>query len=150
MKAGNSELPDQFFQTLKADLAEHIEVCKAVYHIIEREARALTNPQSDHDFAHTNNAREQFLPILDKSLKKLKNHRSVWENLPIGVKSSQPEIKALLTQGQDMIMKIITLDRDNETRLLKSGAIPIDHIPSAKRQQPGFVARMYQQYSRNS
>lgn len=133
---------------MEADLLEHIEVCRAVYHVVEREARALHSPGQSSEFAHTNNTRKKLLPLLDRSIEKIRLHRSIWEKIPARHREKQVRIKTLLTQGQDMIMKIISLDRDNENSLLKRGAIPARQIPSSKRQQPAYVAGLYQQFSK--
>ena len=58
------------------------------------------------------------------------------------------EIPALLRQNQDLIMKIIVLDRENEQALLRRGLVPPKHLPPAERQRPHFVANLYRRQSR--
>ena len=49
----------------------------------------------------------------------------------------------LLREIQDVIMKVIFLDRENEQALLRKGLVPAKHLPSANRQRPHFVADLY-------
>lgn len=144
MKSENAVKLEGFLRAMEADLIEHIEVCRAIYHIIEREARALHAADPGDEFSHTNEARKKLLPILDKSLARIRMHRTVWEKIPSEKRQRCERIRTLLTQGQNIVMKIMTLDRDNENCLLKRGAIPVQHIPSARRQQPGYVAGLYE------
>ncbi len=140
------------FELIEKDLREQIELCKAIYHVIEREARELKSSRGDEDepksFKHTNEAREKLLPLLDRSTERIKDHRKIWENLDPDTKSTRPEINKLIVEALNTIMKIIKLDRSNEEILLKSGSIPIEQIPSSLRQKPKAVANIYRQNSR--
>ena len=49
----------------------------------------------------------------------------------------------LLRQNQDLTMKIILLDRENEQSLLRRGLVPPRELPSVNRQRPHFVADLY-------
>ena len=48
-----------------------------------------------------------------------------------------------MRQAQELIMRVILLDRDNEQGLLRRGWSPAREIPSAQRQRPHFVADLY-------
>lgn len=142
---------DKQFQTLEKDLKDQIEICKAIYHIIEREAKALNSQSRSSEtpsFDHTNQAREKLLPLLNRTTDRIKKQRKVWEDLSPEQKASKPEINDLVVEALNMIMKIIKMDRANEENLLKNGSIPIDQIPQSLRQNPGAVANIYKQNSR--
>ena len=49
----------------------------------------------------------------------------------------------LLRQNQDLTMKIIVLDRENEQNLLRRGLVPPRELPSVNRQRPHFVADLH-------
>lgn len=142
------------FELIEKDLREQIELCKAIYHVIEREARELkssfNSPAGEEakGFNHTNEAREKLLPLLERSTGRIKEHRKIWESLDPMAKAAQPEINKLIVDALNSIMKIIKLDRANEEILLKSGSIPIDQIPPSLRQRPSAVANMYKKNSR--
>jgi hypothetical protein len=48
-----------------------------------------------------------------------------------------------LRQNQDITMKLIVLDRENEQGLLRRGLLPASELPSANRQRPHYVADLY-------
>jgi hypothetical protein len=58
-------------------------------------------------------------------------------------RARHPEIGMLLRQNQDLTMKIIVLDRENEQSLLRRGLVPPRELPSVNRQRPHFVAELY-------
>ncbi len=53
------------------------------------------------------------------------------------------EVPRLLQQNQDLIMKIVVLDRENEQLLLRLGLMPVQSLPAAQRQKPHYVAQLY-------
>lgn len=63
------------------------------------------------------------------------------------VRQGHPEIAELLRENQNLIMKILVLDRENEQALLRKGLVPLRHVPPANRQRPHFVSNLYQRNS---
>jgi hypothetical protein len=53
------------------------------------------------------------------------------------------ESAPLLRQNQDLILKILLLDRENEQARLRRGLLPAAHLPSVHQQRPHFVAELY-------
>jgi hypothetical protein len=66
-----------------------------------------------------------------------------WQNLPPSERAQNPVIGTLIRQNQDVTMKIMLLDRENEQLLLRKGLVPPQHMPPAQRQRPNFVAQLY-------
>jgi len=83
------------------------------------------------------------LPQLDELLNKIRQHRIAWQKLSPAERGQHPEVVMLLQRNQDLIMKIIVLDRENEQTLLRKGLVPARSLPSANRQRPHFVAELY-------
>ena len=63
------------------------------------------------------------------------------------VRQGHPEIAELLRENQNLIMKILVLDRENEQALLRKGLVPLRQVPPANRQRPHFVSSIYQRNS---
>jgi hypothetical protein len=57
-----------------------------------------------------------------------------------------PEMPALMRACQDLIMKVIVLDRENEQTLLRRGLLPASRLPAAQEQQPHYVAQLYRRH----
>jgi hypothetical protein len=64
-------------------------------------------------------------------------------------RGQNPAIAPLLRQNQDLIMKIIVLDRENEQTLLRRGLVPPRQLPSLNRQRPHFVTELYRRGGSN-
>jgi hypothetical protein len=125
---------------LAKDLKAQLRLYENILAIVEKENLALKQSDSNGDAAA---ARRQVLPDLEASLAGLKKHRERWLKLAEPTRAKYPEIAGLLRQNQDIIMKIIVLDRENEQTLLRKGLVPPKHLPSAKRNQPHYVADLY-------
>jgi hypothetical protein len=129
-----SDVPD-----LAQHLRGHLKLCEDILALVERENAALKQAESGLEAT----ARKQLLPELELSLAKLKSLRADWLKLSADVRKQQPEIAGLLRQNQDVIMKVIVLDRENEQTLLRKGMVPTKHLPSANRNRPHYVADLY-------
>ena len=124
------------------DLRSHQAVCRELLTLAERESQALRQGQiaALHEI---HQLRKTLLPQLSELLEKVRQHRIVWQALTTAERASQPEIAFLIRQAQDLIMRVILLDRDNEQGLLRRGLVPAREIPSAQQQRPHFVANLY-------
>ena len=66
-----------------------------------------------------------------------------WLQLSPAERRRNTAVVALFRQNQDLIMKIVLLDRENEQALLRRGLVPPTQLPSVNRQRPHFVAELY-------
>jgi hypothetical protein len=129
-----------------ADMAEelrgHLALCQEILGLVEREGQALrtAEPEALRQFTP---ARQGLLARLQGSLERLRQHRTNWQQRPAEERAGHPAVALLLRQNQDLIMKIVLLDRENEQTLLRRGLVPASQLPSANRQRPHFVAELY-------
>ncbi len=128
------------------DLRQHEALCEELLAVVTSEngGRRGSDPIPA---AETLRAKRELLPRLDQSVDRLRAHRLHWRGLDPAERARHPEVAALLRQNQDLIMKIIVLDRENEQGLLRSGLVPARQLPSAIRQRPHFVADLYRRNS---
>jgi len=125
-----------------ADLRAHQTICYELLTLAERESQALRQGQAAvlHE---VHQARKPLLPRLSEMLEKVRQHRIQWRHLTAAERSAQPEIGFLVRQAQDLILRVLLLDRENEQGLLRRGLIPPREIPAAQQQRPHFVASLY-------
>ena len=123
-------------------LRTHLALCEDILVVVEKESQAMQQPEPG-DMAPLAARKKSLLPRLNQSLDQLKQHRLRWQQLVPAERARHPEIGGLLRQTQDLIMKIIMLDRENEQSLLRKGMIPVQQLPSAQRQQAHFVTELY-------
>jgi hypothetical protein len=124
------------------DLKKHLALCQELLATVEREAQALRRTDNPSLFEFFQ-LRKNLLPRLNLSLDTLRRHRVQWQRFSLDERARHPEIGMLLRQNQDLTMKIIVLDRENEQALLRRGLVPPRELPSVNRQRPHFVAELY-------
>ena len=59
------------------------------------------------------------------------------------VRRRYPDVQAQLRESQELVMRLLVLDRENEQAMLRRGLVPTAQLPSANRQRPHIVAKMY-------
>ena len=133
-------------QEIRDDLKARLALCHELLHGLEREGQALRRPDKPSLYEF-HQLRKRLLPLLSQSLESLRRHRIQWQQVSQEERARHPEIGVLLRQNQDLTMKIIILDRENEQSLLRRGLIPARELPSVNRQRPHFVADLYRRQS---
>lgn len=128
--------------SLLPDLQDHLALCQEVLSLVEHESAALRGGDAARRFEFFT-ARKALLPRLDESLARIKSQRHDWQRRPAAERAEQPAVSALLRQNQDLIMRILVLDRENEQLLLRHGLVPPRHLPAPERERPHFVADLY-------
>lgn len=128
---------------LMQNLSAHLELCREILGAVHAESQTLRNPLLTPDLHSVSQTKKSLLARLNRSLDKLRQHRLGWQQLRPNDRAAHPEIALLLRQNQDLIMKIIVLDRENEQSLLRRGLVPANHLPSVNQQRPHFVADLY-------
>jgi hypothetical protein len=117
-------------------------VCQELLLLAERESQALRRADQPSLFEFYQQ-KKNLLPRLNLSLDGLRKHRVNWQRLSLDERAHQPEVGLLLRKSQDLTMKIIVLDRENEQALLRRGLVPVRQLPSVNRQRPHYVADLY-------
>lgn len=125
-----------------ACLRAHLELCRDLLAVVEREAQAWRDPDAPDTFA-ASKTKKDLLPRLDQSLDNLRVCRACWQRLSASERANHKEVAVLMRSNQELIMKIIVLDRENEQALLRRGLVPARRLPSVNRQRPNFVANLY-------
>ncbi len=130
------------FPQMLADLGAHQNICRELLVLAERETQALRQSQTEV-LKEVHGLRKTLLPRLNDSLEKVRQQRILWQTFTAAERAAQPEIGFLVRQVQDLTMRVILLDRENEQGLLRRGLIPAREIPAAQQQRPHFVAGLY-------
>ena len=130
------------------ELREHLALYQEILSIVQREGQSLKHLDNLNS-VQLIQAKTSLLPRLNRSLDKLKQHRITWQKMTPVERGQNPAIAPLLRQNQDLIMKIIVLDRENEQTLLRRGLVPPRQLPSLNRQRPHFVTELYRRSGSN-
>jgi len=127
---------------LEQELRAHFTLCGELLVIVQREHQQLKTGQVE-DLSGLLQAREGMLERLTQAQETLFAHKETWQALSPAQREQHPDIAALIRQDLDLIMKIVSLDRENEQLLLRHKLVPASHLPPAQRQNPNLIAQMY-------
>jgi flagellar biosynthesis/type III secretory pathway chaperone len=130
------------FDSLAADLDGHQTVCRQVLDLVEQEHRALRSGESQ-PVAALARAKIDLLPRLDGFLIRLRSHRMNWQGSCPTVRAHRPEVAAKMRQVQDVIMRILLLERENEQSWARRGLAPQREVSPETSPRPHFVADLY-------
>ena len=127
------------------DLRQHQLLSREILSLAERESQALRQPSPGQPavLQEISDLRRLLLPRLSESLEKVRRHREHWQTLTVAERAAQPEIAFLVRQTQDLIMRVLLLDRENEQGLLRLGLVPVREMNAVSGQRPQYVAGLY-------
>ena len=128
-------------------LRRHMAVCQQTLAFLERESRSVHRPLASSEEKFSNRPRELSFE-LQQSTAELKKQRAFWEKLTPAERKDFPEVPALIQQCQTIILRIVTLVRENEQAQLRRGLLSSSsgHPPAAPR--PHFVSELYRRNTR--
>ena len=127
---------------LASELQAHITLCGEIFAVVQQEHQKLKTSAVD-DLAALQAGRQGMLERLNTAQEGIQAHKEAWTRLQPAERQQRPNIANLLKQSTDLIMKIVSLDRENEQLMLRNKLVPPSHLPPAQRQNPNLVARMY-------
>ncbi len=122
------------------DLENHVALCHEIWTHVERESHSLCQSEES---SGSYQEKKGLLPHLEESLNRIREHRNTWRRLDPAERAKYSRVLALVKANQDMIMKILVLDRENEQALLRKG-LGHKHSPlPAALPRPHYVAGLY-------
>ena len=133
-------------QTLAAELQNYLDLCREFLTAFTDENQALRRPQPWSPGVF-NEQRKRLLQRLESGLIKLRSFRQWWERMPADQRDACGEIKNLFRDIQNVVPRLLLLDRENQQELLRRGLIPANQLPPAASQRPHFVASLYRRHA---
>ena len=127
---------------LASELQAHITLCGEIFAVVQQEHQKLKTSAVD-DLAALQAGRQGMLERLNAAQESILTHKETRTRLQPAERQQRPDITNLLKQSTDLIMKIVSLDRENEQLMLRNKLVPPNHLPPAQRQNPNLVAKMY-------
>ena len=126
---------------LEQELARHAQLCEQLLAIATKENQALRS--CDFQIGCYDEQKRDVSVALEVSVSCLRRLRVKWQELPAENRAQHPHIPRMVRANQELAMKLIMLDRENEQALLRRGLVSPRHLPSPVRQQPHFVSNLY-------
>ena len=133
----------EFLPALARDLREHLGFCETALALATEENRALTGA-GDYQPFEFHQKRSHLLTGLNATLLKLRTWRLAWQQFEPADRARCTEVKPLFQMIQDLLMRVLLLDRENQQALLRRGLVPTKHLSlAAGPQPPHYVANLY-------
>ena len=136
---------------IAAELRCHHVVCQEFLALFTEENAALrgAQPWSAETF---HERRKLLLPQLESVLINVRVGRETWSKLSESERARCGEINQLLRDIQNLLPRILSLDRENQQEMLRRGAVPPAQLETAARTataaaRPHFVAGLYQRHA---
>jgi hypothetical protein len=85
--------------------------------------------------------------MLDQALNLLPAWRRAWQQVSPAEREKYSEVKALIQTAQDVLVRILQLDRENQQALLQRGLLPARHVPTFATRQPHFASRLHRRHT---
>jgi hypothetical protein len=142
----NTPSPATPVSDLMRDLRSHVTLCEDVLSLLTRESQTLV---SSAEYAPSTFAqgRKDLLERLSQSLNIIRRWREVWQTQPLDQRVGRSDAKKLFHVVQDLLVRILILDRENQQAMLRRGLLPAGEVPSAVSQKPNYVANLYRRHA---
>jgi len=114
---------------LTADLLAFRALCEDTLDLATRENQALSH-QTDYQPEEFSRKRKALIPGLESVLLNLRGRRQSGQQ-PSWLGASSEQLRSLVQSIQNLLMKVLLLDRENHQALLRRGLLPLAHWPSA-------------------
>jgi hypothetical protein len=138
----NPNAPAGFIPELLRDLRAFEVLCEQTLALASREHQALsgTGEYRPFDFSKM---RKDLLGQLNPLTSEIKRWRQLWQQCSHVERDSVPDVKQAIQMLQNLIVKILLLDRENQQALLRRGLIPACHVTSCAAPPSNYVASLY-------
>ena len=146
MNNQHSSSPAGETSNLARELKGYLDLCREFLALFTDENQTLRRPQPWSPMGF-NEERKRLLPRLESGLIQLRSFRQWWERMPAGKRESCGEIRDLFRDIQNLLPRLLLLDRENQQEMLRRGLIPATQLPPAASQRPNFVANLYQRHA---
>ena len=138
--------PETFPADLAQELQGYLDLCREFLALFTEENQTLRRPQPWSP-AEFNAQRKRLLLRLESGLIKLRSFRQGWERRPADQRESCGEVQNLFRDIQNLLPRLLLLDRENQQEMLRRGLLPATQLPSVASQRPNFVANLYRRHA---
>jgi len=138
--------PASFIPDLMRDLRAFAAVCEEALALACQEHLALagTGNYQPVEFCQL---RKDLLARIDSVMVGIRRWRLLWQQGRPVERDSVSDVKAVIQMLQDLIVRILQLDRENQQSLLRHGLVPARHMTACAAPPSNFVASLYRRHN---
>lgn len=131
---------------LTIDLHAFAGICQEALSLARREHEALAG-HADYQPVELDARRKVLLTDIEEMLPKFRRHRNAWQQVSQSEREGFGDLKGQFENIQGLLMRVMSLDRENQQTMLRRGVVPAQHVPAAAAQRPHFVTDLYRRNS---
>jgi hypothetical protein len=138
----NSATAATFIPDLMRDLRGFAVLCEEALALACREHQALAGTGNYQPFEFLQ-LRKDLLGRLDPLMIEIRHWRQLWQQSNPAARGNISDVKAMIQMLQDLIVRILQLDRENQQSLFRRGLVPARHVSSFAAPPNHYVASLY-------
>jgi hypothetical protein len=129
-----------------ADMRALTALCEEAIALAGREHRALAG-SGDYQAFEFHRLRKDLLARLDPLMIEIRRWRQIWQQFNAAERAVFSDVKTVMQKVQDLLVKFLQLDRENQQALLRRGLVPARHVESCAVPPSNYVANLYRRNS---
>lgn len=142
----NNSAPASFVPALMRDLRAFTAVGEEALALAAREHQALFKASNYEPFEFYR-LRKDLLIRLEPLTMGVKHWRQLWQQISPLERAGYPDVIDVIQMLQNLLVKILQLDRENQQALLRRGLVPARHVDSCSAPPSIFVANLYRRHN---
>jgi hypothetical protein len=142
----NNSAPAGFISDLLRDLRAFAAVGEEALALAAREHQALTGVANYEPFEF-HRLRKDLLNRLEPLIIGIRRWRQLWQQISPLERAGCSGVIDVIQTLQNLLVKILQLDRENQQALLRRGLVPARHVSSCAAPPSNFVANLYRRHN---
>ena len=142
----NNPAPASFIPDLMRDLRAFAAVGEEALALAAREHQALAAP-ADYEPFEFHISRNNLLSRLNSLMISIRHWRQLWQQVGPVEGAGHPDVITAIQMLQNLLVKILQLDRENQQALLRRGLVPARHVTSCAAPPSNYVANLYRRHN---
>jgi len=142
----NNPTPAGFIPDLVRELRAFAVLGEEVLEMTIREHQALTRTGNYEPFEF-HCSRKDLLIRLEPLTISLKHWRQLWQQINPMERANYTEVKNAIQTLQNLLVRILQLDRENQQALLRRGLVPARHVTACAAPPSNYVANLYRRHN---
>ena len=142
----NNSAPAGFVPDMKRDLLAFTAIGEEALALAAREHQALSRASNYEPFEF-DRLRKDLLIRVEPLTMGLRRWRQIWQQISPLERAGYSDVIDVIQMLQNLLVKILQLDRENQQALLRLGLVPARHVNSCSAPPSHFVATLYRRHN---
>ena len=142
----NNHAPAGFIPDMLKDLRDFAVLGNETLALTVSEHQALAS-SGDYEPFEFCRLRKNLIVRLNSLIFRINHWRQLWQQISPSERAGCADIRDIIQMLQNLMVKILQLDRENQQALLRRGLVPARHVSSCAAPPTNFVANLYRRHT---